>query len=137
MTSMRLVRAVGLAVAYIGLASAPLTVVAQVGGEVRLQSRQISTAEIAAQLGAKLAPGTPDELPIGVSVSGFLVDAVKLVALGVAGLQPGRRVTVTRVAVDRLRVEVDQLDPVPLTKKFALRLDGQGRLSVIDRDERP
>ena len=137
MSSMRLARAVGLAVACIGFAAAPLTAVAQVGGEVRLQSRQISTAEIAGQLGAKLAPGTPDELPIGFSITGYLVDAAKLGALGVADLPPGGRLTVTRIAVDKVRIEVDQLDPVPLTKRFSLRLDGQGRLSVLARDERP
>ena len=136
MRSMRLARAVGIAAAYIGFASAPLSAAAQVGGEVRLQSRQISTAEIAGQLGMKLAPGTPDELPIGFSITGYLVDAAKLSVLGVAGLPPGGRVTVTRIAVDRVRVEVDQLDPVPLTKKFVLRLDGQGRLSLLARDER-
>ena len=137
MSSMRLARAVGLAAASIGFALALPSAGAQVGGEVRLQSRQISTAEIAGELGAKLSPGQPDELTVGVSITGCLVDAAKLDALGAAGLQPGARVTVFRIAVDRVRVEVDQLDPVPLTKKLTLRLDGQGRLSVIAQDERP
>lgn len=131
MSSMRLARAVGLAAAYIGFALAPPSAAAQVGGGVRLQSRQISTAEIAGQLGAKLAPGQLDELPVGMSITGYLIDPARLVALGAAGLQPGARVTVFRVALDRVRVEVDELDPVPLTTKLTLRLDGQGRLSVI------
>ena len=137
MSSMRLARTVGLAAAFISFALALPSAGAQVGGEVRLQSRQTSTAEIARQLGAKLAPGQPDELTVGVSITGYLVDTARIDALGAAGLQPGARVTVFRVAVDRVRVEVDQLDPVPLTKKLTLRLDGQGRLSVIARDERP
>ncbi len=137
MSAMRLARAVGLAAAYIAFTLGPHSAAAQVGGEVRLQSRQISTAEIAGQLGAKLAPGTLDELPIGVSFTGILVDSARLGALGGAGLQQGARVSVIRIALDRVRVEVDQMDPVPITKKLTLRLDGQGRLSVIARDERP
>ena len=137
MSSMRLARAVGLAAGYIGFALVQPSAGAQVSGEVRLQSRQISTAEIVGQLGTKLSPGQPDELPVGVSITGILVDTARLSALGAAGRQPGARVTVIRIALDRVRVEVDELDPVPLTKKLTLRLDGQGRLSVIPRDERP
>ena len=137
MSSMRLARAVGLAAGYIGFALVQPSAGAQVSGEVRLQSRQISTAEIVGQLGAKLSPGQPDELPVGVSITGILVDTARLNALGAAGRQPGARVTVIRIALDRVRVEVDELDPVPFTKRLTLRLDGQGRLSVIPRDQRP
>ena len=132
MTSPRLMRAVGLAAAFLGIALAtPAAVAAQVTGEARQQSRQISTPEIAAQLGAKLSPGQPAELYIGASATASLADTAKLATFGITGVHPGARVTIMRIGSDRLRVEVDEMDPVPVTRKLTVKVDAEGRLTRI------
>ena len=120
---------VGLGIAF-ALLSSPAAAAAQDSGQVRQQSRN-STEAIAAQLGAKLSPNQPEELPIGVSMTASLIDSAKVAALGAAGLHAGARVTVLRIAPDKLRVEIDEMDPVPLTKKLTLRIDAQGRLTRL------
>lgn len=119
-------------VACLGIALALLSppAAAQDIGQVRQQSRN-STEAIAAQLGAKLSPNQPEELPIGVSMTASLTDSAKIAALGAPGLHAGARVTVLRIAPDKIRVEIDEMDPVPLTKKLTLRLDAQGRLTPL------
>ena len=104
---------------------------AQDSGQVRQQSRNTATEAIAAQLGAKLSPNQPDELPIGASMTASLTDPAKAAALGASGLHAGARVTVMRIGLDRVRVEIDEMDPVPLTKKLTLRIDAQGRLTPL------
>jgi hypothetical protein len=132
MTSQRLAHAAVLAAACVGLTFAtPASASAQATGEARQQSRQVSTAEIAAQIGAKLSPAAPAELLIGASASGSLADSAKVATFGASGLHPGARVTIMRIGPDRLRVEVDEMDPVPLTKKFTVKVDGEGRLTRV------
>lgn len=117
--------AIGVAIAL--LSSSPA--VAQDSGQVRQQSRHTATEAITAQLGAKLSPNQPDELLAGMSITASLIDSARIAALGATGLHAGARVTIMRVAPDKLRVEVDEMDPVPLTKKLTLRIDAQGRLT--------
>jgi len=88
-----------------------------------------ATASIASQLGATLSPGQPDEMGVGTSITCTLADPAKLAALGASGLHAGARVTVVRTSAERVRVEVDELDPVPLTRRVVLKIDAQGRLS--------
>lgn len=111
------------------LALAPLRALAQVGDTK--QNAGVTLSGVAAQLGAKVVARDGDELPVGGSFSGTLADPAKLVALGVAGMHEGARVTVMRVAPDKLRIEVDELDPVPLTKKATLKIDATGKLAPI------
>jgi hypothetical protein len=131
MISTRFACAVAVAAASIALLAVPAVAPAQAGGDVKQQSRQVSTASLAEQLGARLSPSQAEELTIGASITGTLADSARLAALGAPGMHAGARVTIMRVGPDRLRVEVDEIDPVPLTKKLTLRMDGQGRLSVI------
>jgi len=122
-------------VACVGIAfallSSPAAAAAQDTGQVRQQSRQTMTEGIAAQLGAKLSPNQPEELPVGVSMTASLVDPTKTAALGATGLHAGARVTVMRIGPEKVRVEIDEMDPVPLTKKLTLRIDAQGKLTPL------
>ena len=111
------------------LLSSPAAAAAQDTAQVRQQSRQTMTEGIAAQLGAKLSPNQPEELPVGVSMTATLIDSAKVAALGATGLHAGARVTVMRVGPEKVRVEIDEMDPVPLTKKLTLHIDAQGRLT--------
>lgn len=110
---------------------APRAATAQDSGQVRQQSRHTETETIALQLGVKPSPNQPDELPVGTSLTASLLDPARLAAFGATGLHAGARVTIMRIAPDKLRIEVDEMDPVPLTKKLTLRIDAQGRLSTI------
>ncbi len=96
--------------------------------EVRV-SPQPTIANLADQLGAKLGSPQSDELPVGGSFTGTLADPRKLATLGVTGVPAGARVTAMRIARDRVLVEIDVLDPAPLTRKVTLRLDDTGRLT--------
>ena len=86
---------------------------------------------IASQLGATLSPGQPEELALGTSITCMLTDPAKLAALGAPGMHAGARVSVMRTASERVRVEVDELDPVPLTRRLTLKIDIQGRLTTL------
>jgi hypothetical protein len=132
MTTIGIARAVAVAAAFlaIGLVTSP-DAGAQAAGESRQQARQVSTAVVSEQLGLKTSPGQADALLVGASITCVLVDPAKLAALGAPGLHVGARVTFMRVAADKLRVEADEIDPVPLTKKLTLSIDQQGRLSAV------
>jgi hypothetical protein len=129
---LRFAPALGLAVACAGFGLVtPAALRAQNAVEVKQQSSQITKTDVAAQLGAKLGV-TDDELfSVGGTINATLADPAKLAALGITGLHEGARVTVMRVSPVKVRIEVDELEPVPLTKKAALKIDERGRLSVI------
>jgi hypothetical protein len=123
----RTTRLLGLAVTCAALALAtPAVTVAQ---NVRQQSSQVTRNDIADQLGAKVTSGPNEELGIGSSLTGTLVDPAKLVKLGISGMHEGARVSLMRVAPDKVRVEVDELEPIPQTKKATLKIDDKGRLT--------
>ena len=90
-----------------------------------------TSASVASQLGATISPNQPDEFTVGTSITCMLVDPAKLAALGAEGVHAGARVTAARTAAERVRVEVDELDPAPLTKRLTLKINAQGRLTRI------
>ena len=90
-----------------------------------------TSASVARQLGATMSPSQPEEFTVGTSITCTLVDPAKLAALGVEGMHAGARVTAARTAGERVHVEVDELDPAPLTKRLTLKIDPQGRLTRI------
>lgn len=92
--------------------------------------RAVATSRIAEQLGAKLANAQPPDLGIGASATGILSDPARLAVLGLRDARAGARVTIMRSARDRVRVEVDEFEPVVRTRRLALHLDSDGRLSV-------
>jgi hypothetical protein len=106
--------------------STPNLTVAQ---NVRQQSSQVTRGDVAEQLGAKVTSSQGEELAVGSSLTGTLVDPAKLTKFGISGMHEGARVSVMRVAPDKLRVEVDELEPTPQTKKARLRIDDKGRLA--------
>lgn len=88
----------------------------------------VSAKALADQLGARLQPRDDDELRLGVSFTAVLEAPEKLTALGLKDMHAGARVTVSRVAPDRVRVEVDELEPVTASTTATLRLDPKGLL---------
>jgi hypothetical protein len=119
----------GLAAICFSLALAtPWTTVAQVAQNVRQQSSHLTRNDIAEQLGAKINSEQTDDLPLGSCMTGSLVEPAKLAKLGISGMHEGARVSVMRIAQDKVRVEVDELEPVAQTKKATLRIDDKGRL---------
>ena len=129
----RFARATSVALLLGGVAFAvPARSIAQSApGTVTQQSREITSARIAEQLGMKLSPAQSERLDVGTTVNGTLADPARLARFGVTDVHQGARVTVSRVAGDRLRVEIDELDPVPLTRKITFRMDEQGELTVV------
>jgi hypothetical protein len=91
-----------------------------------------TSASVASQLGATLSPSQPEEFAVGTSITCLLVAPAKLGALGASGMHAGARVTAARVSMDRVRVEVDELDPTPLTKRLTLKIDSQGRVTSVN-----
>ena len=97
---------------------------------VALPVSAVATDRVAEQLGAKLANAQPADLVIGASVTGILSNPARLAALGLRDAKAGARVTIMRSARDRVRVEVDEFDPVVRTRRLALHLDADGRVSL-------
>jgi hypothetical protein len=90
-----------------------------------------TAASVASQLGATISPSQPAEFTVGTSITCVLADPAKLAALGAQGMHAGARVTAARTADERVRVEVDELEPAPLTKRLRLKIDAQGRLTRL------
>jgi hypothetical protein len=88
----------------------------------------VSAKAIAEQLGARLQPRPDDELNIGHSFTAMLEQPEKLTALGLKTMHPGARVTVARIAPDKVRVEADEVDPVATSTSATLKLDAKGLL---------
>jgi hypothetical protein len=127
----RVARALSLAVTCASLTLAtPAPMHAQGAPDVKQQSAQITMDDIATQLGTKLSMRQNEEFGLGTNLTGTLTDPVKLAKLGISGMHEGARVSVIRIAPDKARVEVDEMDPVPVTKKVTLKLDSKGQLSL-------
>jgi hypothetical protein len=120
----RTTRVLGL-VAALALSTPTLTV----AQNVRQQSSQVTRGDVAEQLGAKVTSSQGEELSVGSSLTGTLLDPGKLTKFGISGMHEGARVSVMRVAPDKLRVEVDEMEPTPQTKKATLKIDERGRLA--------
>ena len=108
----------------------PASTSAQAATEVKQQSSQITKSDVVSQLGAKSGMGQNEEFGLGSSLTATLVDPAKLAKLGITGVHEGARVSAMRIAPDKVRIEVDEMDPVPVTKKATLKLDEKGRLSA-------
>ena len=86
----------------------------------------VSAKALAEQLGSRLQPRDDDELHVGTSFTAVLDAPDKLIALGLKEMHPGARVTVGRVAPDKVRVEVDEMSPAPASTAATLKLDAKG-----------
>lgn len=91
----------------------------------------VSAKAIAEQLGARIQPREDDELHVGASFTAVLDKADKLSAFGLKEMHSGARVTVTRVAPDKIRVEIDEMDPAPANTAATLKLDAKGSMVAV------
>jgi hypothetical protein len=131
-STLRIARVLGLAAACAAFSLVtPAALAAQGAPEVKQQSSRVTKTDIAAQLGARIAASDDQELAVGGTINATLIDPEKLAMLGMTGLHAGARVTAMRVSPVKVRIEVDELDPVPLTKKATLKIDDRGRLSIV------
>ena len=101
------------------------------GGRPRAAHSEImmSISVVAEQVGVRLEPKPfDDEFRIGLSISGTLEHHEKLERFGVKGMKNGARVTMSRIAADRVRLDCDQLDAQPSNAKADIKVDESGHL---------
>ena len=127
-----MVRGVLLSVCIAAIAASPAT--------ARSQSQQQSSVEISVKstidkLGLKPSGNLPDDFELGRSITVSLADPAKVAKYGIVGMHEGARVTVTRVAPDRIRVEADEMEPVPNKSHVTLKVAADG--SMTQAPERP
>ena len=97
-----------------------------------LAEPDVQVGTILKQLGAKPATTNfPSELELGRSITAMLVSPDKLADRGIKGMHEGARVTVTRVAPDRIRVEADELEPIAAKGTVTLRVGSDGSLTPV------
>lgn len=97
-----------------------------------LAEPDVQVGAVLKQLGAKPATTNfPSELELGRSITAMLVSPDKLADCGIKGMHEGARVTVTRVAPDRIRVEADELEPVAAKGAVTLRVGSDGSLTPV------
>ena len=97
-----------------------------------LADPEVSVSAILGKLGAK--PATTNyasELELGRTITASLVKPDKLAEYGIKGMHEGARVTVTRIAPDRVRVEADELEPVAASGAVTLRVGTDGSLTQV------
>jgi len=84
---------------------------------------------VAAQVGVKVASARADEeFTLGVQFSGSLEDPRKLSTFGVTGFAVGARVTVARIAPDRVHIEADEMLPVEHKEFVRVLINADGQL---------
>lgn len=91
----------------------------------------VSMKTVAEKLGIKPSPNAPDDIEIGRSVTTSLTSPEKIAEYGIKGMHEGARVTVTRTAPDRLRVEADEMEPVSARAAVTLRVGTDGSMTRV------
>ena len=98
---------------------------------------EVAVKTIADALGLKLATtSAPTTLDLGASITCSLTDPAKLAKHSIRGLHEGARVTVTRVAPDRIHVEADEMEPMPVSGKVTLKVNGDGTFTPVPDAQR-
>jgi hypothetical protein len=87
----------------------------------------VTIGSVAAQLGVKVVVGNESEFLVGASFTGTLSEPEKLATFGIKGMHAGARVTMVRMAPDRVYVEADELEP-PSRASARLHLDPDGNI---------
>jgi hypothetical protein len=108
----------------------------------RGQSQQQGTVEISVKstidkLGLKPSGNLPDDLELGRSITVSLADPAKVAKYGIVGMHEGARVTLTRVAPDRIRVEADEMEPMPSKSVVTLKVAADGSLTQAPERSKP
>jgi predicted RNA-binding Zn ribbon-like protein len=93
----------------------------------------LTVTNVAAQLGIKVSSRASEDLAVGTSITGTLVQPDTIAKLGVRGMHDGARVTVSRMAPDRLRVEADEMEPLPAKVTVNLRIGDDGKLHTMPK----
>lgn len=112
---------------WLTMAAAPF-LAAQQDSKQQGAPASVSSKAIAEQLGVRLQPRDDDELHVGASFTAVLEAPEKLAAFGVKGMHPGARVTVARVAPNKIRIEADEMSPAPANAFTTLELNAKGAL---------
>jgi hypothetical protein len=109
----------------------------------RAQPQQQGTVDISVKstidkLGLKQSGNLPDDFELGRSITVSLADPAKAAKYGIVGMHEGARVTVTRVAPDRIRVEADEIEPLPNKSTVTLKVAADGSMTrAPDRPQKP
>jgi hypothetical protein len=124
-----------LSVCIAAIAASPVAARAQVQQQATVDISVKSTID---KLGLKPSGNLPDEFELGRSITVSLADPAKAAKYGVVGMHEGARVTVTRVAPDRIRVEADEMEPVPNKSAVTLKVGVDGSMTrAPDRPQKP
>jgi hypothetical protein len=98
----------------------------------------VAVGAVADKLGAKVVPSAPRELEFGHSATTTLAEPQKLASYGIKGMHEGARVTITCVGPSRIRVEVDEMEPVSQRGAVTLQVSTDGTLTpVAERPPQP
>lgn len=91
----------------------------------------IPIGNIVEKLGSKVMPSSPRELELGHSATTTLAEPAKITAYGIKGMHEGARVTITCVGPNRLRVEVDEMEPVAKSATVTLKIAEDGSMTQV------
>ena len=93
-------------------------------------SVDITIGQMATQLGVKVPTARADErFDIGVQFTSILVNPARLASFGIKGMHAGARVVAARIALDRVYVEADELEP-PVRSSTHLEMDADGHVTL-------
>jgi hypothetical protein len=91
----------------------------------------VSVGAVADKLGVKVIPSAPRELEFGRSATTTLAEPQKIASYGIKGMHEGARVTITCVGPSRIRVEVDEMEPVAQRAAVTLHVSTDGSLTPV------
>ena len=97
----------------------------------------VSVKSITEALGLKPATASaPTSLDLGSTITFTLLEPAKIAKFGVRAMHEGARVTVTRVAPDRIRVEADEMEPLAVSAKVTLKVNADGSFTQVPDAQR-
>jgi hypothetical protein len=103
------------------------------GPAVRAEGPVVVVGVFSDKIGVKPMPSSPLELELGHSFTASVVDGAKLVKYGIVGMHEGARVTVTRIAADKLRVEAEEMEPIEHKEIVTLLINGDGTYTPVSK----
>ena len=101
------------------------------------QQSEVAVKTITDALGLK--PSTtsaPTTLDLGTTITFSLIDPAKLAKHTIRGLHEGARVTVTRIAPTLIHVEADEMEPMPVSGKVTLKVNGDHTFTPVPEAQR-
>ena len=98
----------------------------------RAEDPILTVVGVAKQLGITVQQREGEEFTLGTSFTGLLAEPQKLATFGMQ-MHEGARVTAARMAPDKIRVEADEMEPVPARAAATLKVDSKGILSVVPK----